>query len=132
MKPTTKWLCRLFGRPALLFILAVLLLLALWLLLGLSCLLVVLVLLLALVGVTALALIAARLITLRCRKASTTPKGRGSIGNRGAPRVTIPADIYKRPDPLIYSREWLIAQGMGVTWDNPDIQLVQLADLQTG
>ena len=35
----------------------------------------------------------------------------------------IPKTIYKRPDPLIYSQQYLMAQGLAVTWDNPDIQL---------
>src|SRR5258706_185950 len=35
----------------------------------------------------------------------------------------IPPFIYKRPDPLIYSQTYLLAQGLAVTWDNPDIQL---------
>src|SRR5687768_7419882 len=32
-------------------------------------------------------------------------------------------DVYIRPDPLIYSQHYLAAQGLAVTWDNPDIQL---------
>lgn len=32
-------------------------------------------------------------------------------------------EVYKRPDPLIYSQSYLMEQGLGVTWDNPDIQL---------
>jgi hypothetical protein len=43
------------------------------------------------------------------------PPKRGSI--------RIPSDIYKRPDPLIYSQYFLMAQGLAVTWDNPDIWL---------
>jgi hypothetical protein len=35
----------------------------------------------------------------------------------------IPAHRYRRPDPLIYSQEYLMAQGLAVTWDNPDIWL---------
>jgi hypothetical protein len=35
----------------------------------------------------------------------------------------IPPDIYKRPDPLIYSQHYLMSQGLAVTWDNPDISL---------
>jgi hypothetical protein len=38
----------------------------------------------------------------------------------------IPASIYKRPDPLIYSQDYLMSQGLAVTWDNPDIQLFDL------
>lgn len=29
--------------------------------------------------------------------------------------------IYHRPDPLIYDQYYLMAQGIAVTWDNPDI-----------
>ena len=32
-------------------------------------------------------------------------------------------DVYIRPDPLIYSQPYLMARGIAVTWDNPDIQL---------
>lgn len=34
-------------------------------------------------------------------------------------------DVYKRPDPLIYSQSYLMEQGLAVTWDNPDIQLYE-------
>lgn len=37
--------------------------------------------------------------------------------------IRIPSDIYKRPDPLIYSQQFLSAHGLAVTWDNPDIWL---------
>lgn len=47
-------------------------------------------------------------------------KDRGEIYTRCQ---VIPSKFYKRPDPLIYSQEYLMAQGLGVTWDNPDIQL---------
>jgi hypothetical protein len=30
---------------------------------------------------------------------------------------------FKVPDPLIYSQEYLMSLGLGVTWDNPDIVL---------
>jgi hypothetical protein len=33
--------------------------------------------------------------------------------------------VYRRPDPLIYSQQYLMAQGLGVTWDNPDISILQ-------
>jgi hypothetical protein len=32
-------------------------------------------------------------------------------------------DATVRPDPLIYSQPYLMAQGLAVTWDNPDIEL---------
>ncbi|GBE13568.1 hypothetical protein BMS3Bbin14_01069 [bacterium BMS3Bbin14] len=37
--------------------------------------------------------------------------------------VPISSSAFKKPDPLIYSQEYLLAQGFAVTWDNPDIQL---------
>jgi hypothetical protein len=36
-------------------------------------------------------------------------------------------NVYKRPDPMIYSQYWLMSQGLAVTWDNPDIQLFDMA-----
>jgi hypothetical protein len=36
-------------------------------------------------------------------------------------------DVYKRPDPMIYSQYWLMSQGLAVTWDNPDIQIFDMA-----
>jgi hypothetical protein len=35
----------------------------------------------------------------------------------------VPAHIYKRPDPMIYSQQYLMSKGLAVTWDNPDIHL---------
>lgn len=49
--------------------------------------------------------------------------------DRAPPRrgsVRIPSDIYKRPDPLIYSQQFLMSQGLAVSWDNPDIYLETL------
>lgn len=37
--------------------------------------------------------------------------------------VDVPPKTYKRADPLIYSQHYLMAQGLSVTWDNPDVQL---------
>lgn len=43
---------------------------------------------------------------------------------RCTPRcAVVPPEIYKRPDPTIYSQFYLMEQGLAVTWDNPDIQL---------
>jgi hypothetical protein len=36
--------------------------------------------------------------------------------------VRVP-DVYVRPDPLLYAQHYLMARGVAVTWDNPDIQL---------
>jgi hypothetical protein len=37
--------------------------------------------------------------------------------------IHIPPEVYKRPDPMLYSQTWLMSMGVSVTWDNPDIQL---------
>jgi hypothetical protein len=37
--------------------------------------------------------------------------------------VKIDHPAFVRPDPLLYSQRHLIAQGLAVTWDNPDIKL---------
>jgi hypothetical protein len=50
------------------------------------------------------------------------------IGERGfsrTPCAPVSRRIYRRPDPLLYSQSYLMAQGLGVTWDNPDIQLLR-------
>jgi hypothetical protein len=39
----------------------------------------------------------------------------------GTPNV--PPWAYRQPDPLIYSQHYLQAQGLAVTWNNPDIHL---------
>lgn len=39
----------------------------------------------------------------------------------------IPPEVYKRPDPLIYCQSYLMSLGLGVTWDNPDIQLYEIS-----
>ena len=38
----------------------------------------------------------------------------------------VPPWAYRQPDPMIYSQQYLQAQGLAVTWDNPDIH-VELA-----
>ncbi len=81
---------------------------------------------LALAGLLALAMVARRLFWKICRKKSADPKGTGSDGHPGKGPVYVPPTIYKRPDPLIYSQGWLIAHGLGVTWDNPDISLFEV------
>ncbi len=37
----------------------------------------------------------------------------------------VSSDIYRRPDPLIYDQYYLMAQGIAVSWDNPDIHVEQ-------
>ncbi|HEX6741438.1 MAG TPA: hypothetical protein VF079_06550 [Sphingomicrobium sp.] len=81
---------------------------------------------LALAGLLALAMVARGLFRKICRKKSADPKGTGSDGHPGKGPVYVPPTIYKRPDPLIYSQSWLIARGLAVTWDNPDISLFEV------
>jgi hypothetical protein len=134
--PTVKWLCKYLGQPLVIFLcalLALLLLFALSLLVpSFGDLLVLLLLLLALIGLLVLSLLLARLIARRCRKASADPKGKGSVGHRGARSRKIPSDTYRRPDPLIYSQGWLMARGLAMTWDNPDIQLEPISGVSSG
>ncbi len=52
-------------------------------------------------------------------------KRRLDKGQRYVRCQPIPPDVYKRPDPLIYSQYYLLAQGLAITWDNPDIQLYE-------
>jgi hypothetical protein len=37
--------------------------------------------------------------------------------------LRLPSDVYKRPDPMLYSQYFLMSKGLAVTWDNPDIWL---------
>jgi hypothetical protein len=46
--------------------------------------------------------------------------------------IDLPPDVYKRADPLIYSQYYLMAQGLAVTWDNPDIDIFDGATPITG
>src|SRR3989440_5814488 len=50
------------------------------------------------------------------------PSARGSRPATGE-KQTIPATIYRRPDPMIYDQYYLQSLGLAVTWDNPDIHL---------
>lgn len=38
----------------------------------------------------------------------------------------VPAHVKRRPDPCLYSQRYLMQQGLPVTWDNPDIWIVDL------
>lgn len=44
-------------------------------------------------------------------------------GEREPECLPIPTEVYRRPDPMIYSQTYLMSQGLAVTWDNPDIHL---------
>jgi hypothetical protein len=48
------------------------------------------------------------------------------VASRGRDRSregNIPAWVYRQPDPLIYSQQYLQSFGLAVTWHNPDIHL---------
>jgi hypothetical protein len=46
---------------------------------------------------------------------------------RGGCCLDLPPSVHIRPDPMIYDQYYLMAQGLAVTWDNPDIQIYDLA-----
>ena len=37
----------------------------------------------------------------------------------------LPEDVMRRPDPCIYSQQYLASQGVAVTWNNPDIWMAK-------
>jgi hypothetical protein len=41
--------------------------------------------------------------------------------------VQLPPNAHIRPDPMIYDQYYLMSMGLAITWDNPDIQLYDLA-----
>jgi hypothetical protein len=48
--------------------------------------------------------------------------------DRGRPADgAVPPWAYRQPDPLLYSQQYLVAQGLAVTWDNPDIHVESAA-----
>lgn len=66
----------------------------------------------------------------RCRtwsrlKREREEKGGHRRGYSKARCIPVREPIYRRPDPMIYSQYYLMAQGIGVTWDNPDIVLTK-------
>jgi hypothetical protein len=63
-----------------------------------------------------------RLLRSACRRWRELKK-RQDEGRTQVRCVVVPKAMYKRPDPLIYSQSYLMAQGLAVTWDNPDIGL---------
>ncbi|MFT6922052.1 MAG: hypothetical protein ACJA1C_001050 [Crocinitomicaceae bacterium] len=44
--------------------------------------------------------------------------------------IKIPVKNRARPDPYIYSQDWLKLRGMGYTWNNPDFKLINAATNQ--
>lgn len=51
------------------------------------------------------------------------PRDERKASRQHCEKLSDPA--YKRPDPLIYAQYYLMAQGIAVTWDNPDITLLK-------
>lgn len=80
----------------------------------------------ALAGAIAIALLVHVLFRRWCEMRGAPPKGQGTREHTGPISATLPSTIYKRPDPLIYSQYFLKAQGLAVTWNNPDIWLTEL------
>jgi hypothetical protein len=80
-------------------------------------------LLLAMLGLIAASRVLAAVVSKLCRKLAGDAKGRGSENHPPSRGLVLPPHTYKRPDPRIYSQTWLMARGLAVTWDNPDINL---------
>lgn len=63
---------------------------------------------------------------LRRRRVRDQARREDGWGRRGRSRrrcIAVPERTYRQPDPLIYSQQYLMKQGLAVTWDNPDIVL---------
>lgn len=73
----------------------------------------------------ALVIVLARIAILLCQRRRRRRKNQESSHDwqRRGESVPIPDDVYRRPDPCIYSQYYLMSQGFAVTWDNPDIWL---------
>ena len=60
-------------------------------------------------------------------------RGKGEKGGRRDYRdvccLHLPPTIRARPDPYVYSQQWLASRGLAITWDNPDFRLI---DVTTG
>jgi hypothetical protein len=41
--------------------------------------------------------------------------------------LNLPPSVHVRADPMIYDQYYLMSQGLGVTWDNPDINLFDMS-----
>lgn len=60
-----------------------------------------------------------QLLTRRCRR------HKWKRGQSPIPCMKIPSKFYKRPDPLIYSQKYLKSLGLAVTYNNPDIEILE-------
>jgi hypothetical protein len=69
-----------------------------------------------------------RLVAAVCRAIHRRPRPKTGTPRRPtADTDCVPLDdpAFLRPDPLLYSQHQLLAHGLAVTWDNPDIVLVR-------
>lgn len=84
-------------------------------------LLLILLILLAIVGVLAIVFFCGyrRLVTSKGPRASRFSAYKSDNCQH------LPPHIYRRPDPMIYSQQYLMSKGLAVTWQNPDIHLEQ-------
>jgi len=37
----------------------------------------------------------------------------------------VPPHLHAKPDPMIYSQQYLLSQGLAVTWQNPDVTILE-------
>ena len=124
VKSLLALLCHLKSRTYWLLLLGLLLLLLLYLLRAwLNALLWFYLAVLILFGLIGLVRLVQGILKKLCLKLIAAPKGTGSENHPPSKGVKVPPSIYKRPDPMIYSQYYLMAKGLAVTWDNPDIQL---------
>ena len=70
-------------------------------------------------------------VAVLCRVAKGEWHGKRKPARTGC-CIDLPPDVYKRADPLIYSQYYLMAHGLAVTWDNPDIDIFDGGALVTG
>jgi hypothetical protein len=54
-------------------------------------------------------------------------RGDGRRDYRDIRCLTPPPHVRARPDPFIYSQQWLSSRGLGITWDNPDFRIIDRA-----
>jgi hypothetical protein len=72
-----------------------------------------------------LADILGRLKVAARRLKATYKRPHGDLDDSGRPCDDFEHPAIHRPDPCIYSQEYLTSLGLAVTWDNPDIRLLR-------
>jgi hypothetical protein len=86
---------------------------------------IVLILILAILALLALIGLLAILFFIGYRKLVRAQGGKPNrfAAYQGTGCQHVPGHIYKQPDPMIYSQQYLMSKGIAVTWKNPDIHL---------